>query len=77
MNTIHVIQAPSGRFVYAGTVPAAIGWVDKKTGRPPTPKQIDAAKHCGPGIAGLTARAFDSYEEALQTARDFGVILPR
>lgn len=50
IRTIHVIQNPAGTYSLVGRVPANLAY-QNADGSPPTERQIDAAKHCGPGFA--------------------------
>lgn len=70
-----VIQAPSGRFVFRGSVPAALAYQWEAE------SDLEAAKQCGPAIAeriaarhGRTFKsvAFDTRESAIAAAAALG-----
>ena len=68
----HVMQFPSGRWGFVGHVDTRLAFV-QADGSAPTDKQLDTARHCGPGFAKLRKRTWDSRETALEAARDLGV----
>lgn len=63
---LNVIQAPSGKFIYVGSVPNGIGYVDGAT-----PEQIANGLHFG-GRFGPKTRAFDTEEDAIKFAESNG-----
>ncbi len=65
-------QFPSGRWGFVGSVSLCLGYVCKD-GSEPTPEQYKAAQMCGPQIAGLKTRAWESREDALAAAEAVGV----
>lgn len=65
----NVIQYPSGRWGFVGSVCTDLCYM-QQDGSPPTNKQLDTARHCGPGFANLRARTFATEADALQAAAD-------
>lgn len=63
-------QCPTGRWIFVGRVPVALGYV-QQNGNAPTPRQAEAAAQCGPGIAGLRPRTWETKEEAEQALSDY------
>lgn len=63
-----IIRYPSGRYGFVGRVDARLAYVTAEGGAP-TEAQMDAARRCGPRIAGIKTRSFASAEEA-QAALD-------
>ena len=64
INTLHIIQYPSGRFGFVGKVPVEIGYIDA------TPEKLKAMRHgarFGPKV-----RTFDTYQDALAFAESHG-----
>ena len=59
-----VIQYPSGNWGFVGDVPAVLAYTDGD-GNPPTARQLDIARHCGPGFASLKTRSWPTREAAL------------
>tara|TARA_R110000772_G_scaffold132010_1_gene240565 strand:+ start:238 stop:480 length:243 start_codon:yes stop_codon:yes gene_type:complete len=70
-NKLHVIEYRSGRFGYAGNVPASIAFV-QKNGEAATAKQLDGARHAGAGFVGISGRAFDTRADAVAFAKAAG-----
>lgn len=66
---IHVIQFPSGKFGYVGTVPADIYFVDGAT-----EKQINDARSFGERF-GPKRRCFDTKAEAVELAVSRGYVV--
>ena len=64
-------QYPTGRWGFCGSVAAELAFVTKDGGTP-TESQLDAARHCGPGIAGLRPRTWDSKAAALAAVAEIG-----
>ena len=64
-----VNQFPTGRWGFVGRVPVTLGYV-QQNGETPTAKQCASAAHCGPGIAGLRPRTWETKEEAEQALAD-------
>lgn len=64
ITSLNVIGTSNGKFIYAGCVPAEIGYID------PTPEKLEAAKfgaRFGPKI-----RAFNTEQEAIDYAKIHG-----
>lgn len=59
-----IIKNPAGTFHLVGSVPASIAFVDAKTGEPATAKQLKAARHAGPGIAGIKTKTYATHAAA-------------
>ena len=70
-HTAHLIQFPSGRWGFAGQVPAVLAYI-RKDGLPLTEKDVDNAAIAGPGIAGLKTRSWATEDEAKRAARAIG-----
>ena len=66
MLGLHVIQAPSGKWVYVGSVPVDIYFVPEAT-----QEQIAAGQHCGERF-GPPKMRFDTKAEAIQYAANHG-----
>lgn len=64
-----VIQYPSGRWGFAGSVSAELTYV-QLDGSPATQEQLATAARFGPRLARVTTRAFTTKAEALQAAAD-------
>jgi hypothetical protein len=64
IETLHIIQLPSGKFGYVGQVPVEIGYID------PTPEKLAAAKHGA--RFGPKRRIFETRDDAAQFAVDHG-----
>lgn len=60
-------QSYNGRWFLVGTVPVEATY-ERKDGQPLTQADIDAARHVGPGIAGLRVRTYATKAEALAAA---------
>lgn len=75
-----LLQGASGKWSFAGNVPAGLAFVTRE-GKKPTEKQLADAKQVGPGIVGLTVKTFRSRAAAQIAANRLGVrisqILPR
>lgn len=69
-----IIRFPSGRYGFVGRVDARLAYVTADGGVP-TDAQMAAARHCGPGIAGLKTRSYATEEEA-RAALDYLASLP-
>lgn len=68
----HALVERNGRWSFAGSVDFRLAFVSKVDGGEPTAKQIDAAKHCGPGFAKLARRSFATKAEAIEAAAGYG-----
>ena len=67
---IHVIEYPTGRFGFAGNVPAELTF--EYDGPLAFDEAVAAAKVSGPGfVKGLKRRAFDTREDAETALREY------
>jgi hypothetical protein len=64
-----VIQFPNGKWGFVGKVSPELAFITKE-GNKPSEKQIEVAKHCGPGIVGLKSRVWNTQEEATTEAQN-------
>ncbi len=69
-NTL--IKNPAGTYSFVGRVDTRLAFVTKNGGVP-TAKQLDGARHAGPGIVGLRTRTFPTSDAALKAARALGL----
>lgn len=69
---MHIIKTPSGRYVFAGNVPALLAYVNRDGG-PPSEEQLRNAKIAGPAVAGLRPRSFATEREARLAALEIEV----
>jgi hypothetical protein len=67
-----VIQYPSGRWGFVGSVDARLSFV-RKDGSTPSPKEFQDAQLVGPQMVGLKTRSWGSREEAIEEARRLGL----
>lgn len=66
-----LIQYPTGRWGFVGSVDARLAYV-AKDGSTPTKKMLQDALTFGPNLAGVKTRAWNTKEEALQAAKELG-----
>lgn len=67
-----LIQFPTKDYGFAGSIPVELAFVGKD-GSVPTERQLEIARHCGPGFAKLKTRAWPTAAEALAEAKRLGV----
>lgn len=72
MHKLSIIETPTGRFVFVGSVPGSLGYVDAATGEDATEEQLQRARSFGPRIAGVKSRAFETRDEAVAFAAAHG-----
>lgn len=72
-TTTHLIKMHhNGRFIFAGSVPVALGFA-RKDGAPLTEQDVRCIQHGVPGLPGLKIRSYVTKEEALSAAKECGV----
>jgi hypothetical protein len=54
-----ITQFPSGKWGFVGRVPVALG-CERKDGKPVTHEDARAASQCGPELAGLRAKGYQT-----------------
>jgi N12 class adenine-specific DNA methylase/broad specificity phosphatase PhoE len=69
---LHVIQFPSGKWGFVGSVPNDLGY-EQKDGSPATPEQVSNIKQFGAGfVSGVRKRGWDTKEQAIAEAARLG-----
>lgn len=67
-----LIQFPSGRWGFVGSVDPDLAYVDRETGGPPTDKQLETARQFGPRLARVATRTWATKAEAVAAAAAVG-----
>ena len=69
---LHVISTPTGRFIFAGSVPGSLAYVHA-SGRAATAKELETARRFGPRLAGVKTRSWATRAEAVAAAAALGL----